>query len=44
MKNHTKITKDWNQFCKNLDQKNIILSPFCGDMPCEDKIKQDSVR
>uniref|UniRef100_A0A1B6CM59 proline--tRNA ligase n=1 Tax=Clastoptera arizonana TaxID=38151 RepID=A0A1B6CM59_9HEMI len=41
---HTKITRDWKEFCHHLDNKNIILAPFCGNIPCEDKIKQDSAR
>ncbi|CAG2065196.1 unnamed protein product, partial [Timema podura] len=41
---HTKQTKDWAQFCSLLDEKNIILSPFCGDTACEDRIKKDSAR
>ncbi|XP_013106972.2 bifunctional glutamate/proline--tRNA ligase [Stomoxys calcitrans] len=39
-----KHTKDWNDFCTFLDQKNLLLSPFCGEIPCEDKIKADSAR
>lgn len=39
-----KQTKDWSDFCKFLDQKNLLLSPFCGDISCEDKIKADSAR
>ncbi|XP_037952887.1 bifunctional glutamate/proline--tRNA ligase-like [Teleopsis dalmanni] len=41
---HTKITKNWSDFCMFLDQKNILLSPFCGETSCEDKIKADSAR
>lgn len=41
---HTKITKNWNDFCKLLDQKNLLLSPFCAETVCEDKIKADSAR
>uniref|UniRef100_A0A646QDB6 Bifunctional glutamate/proline--tRNA ligase n=1 Tax=Hemiscolopendra marginata TaxID=943146 RepID=A0A646QDB6_9MYRI len=36
--------KDWNDFCKKLDQRFIILAPFCGDISCEDKIKKDSAK
>lgn len=42
--NHTKITKNWTDFCKFLDAKNILLSPFCGEISCEEKIKGDSAR
>lgn len=41
---HTKRTKNWSEFCTFLDTKNIILSPFCGETPCEEKIKADSAR
>lgn len=44
LKNHTIVAKDWNQFCTELDKKNILLSPFCGEIPCEDNIKKDSAR
>jgi bifunctional glutamyl/prolyl-tRNA synthetase len=43
LKDHTKVTKDFVEFKKLLDAKNIILSPFCGDPECEEKIKADSV-
>lgn len=41
---HTKIVKSWSDFCNLLEQKNMLLTPFCGDMSCEDKIKADSAR
>ncbi|XP_058813875.1 bifunctional glutamate/proline--tRNA ligase [Topomyia yanbarensis] len=41
---HVKITKKWDEFLQFLESKNIIMSPFCGEIPCEDKIKGDSVR
>ncbi|XP_037944056.1 bifunctional glutamate/proline--tRNA ligase-like [Teleopsis dalmanni] len=41
---HTKITKNWSDFCMFLDKKNILFSPFCGETSCEDKIKADSAR
>lgn len=44
LESHTKVTKIWSDFCKILDQKNILLSPFCGEIDCEDKIKADSAR
>uniref|UniRef100_A0A7G3AAD1 Bifunctional glutamate/proline--tRNA ligase n=1 Tax=Lutzomyia longipalpis TaxID=7200 RepID=A0A7G3AAD1_LUTLO len=44
LNDHKKLTRDWNEFVKYLDAKNIILSPFCGDTACEDKIKADSQR
>lgn len=44
MKNHTVLLKDWSQFAVNLDKKNMILAPFCGDTSCEDRIKAESAR
>ncbi|KAI1729747.1 utp14 protein [Ditylenchus destructor] len=41
---HKKICLEWEQFGPLLDDKNIILSPFCGGMECEDKIKEQSAR
>lgn len=44
LKDHTKITKLWKELTVHLDAKNIILAPFCGEIPCEEKIKADSAR
>ncbi|XP_046992182.1 bifunctional glutamate/proline--tRNA ligase [Schistocerca americana] len=41
---HTKLTKKWTEFCQIVDQKNIVLAPFCGEVECEDNIKKDSAR
>lgn len=41
---HTKITNEWNEFKDLLDQKYILLSPFCGKIECEDLIKNESAR
>ncbi|EDV94976.1 bifunctional glutamate/proline--tRNA ligase [Drosophila grimshawi] len=41
---HTKLVKTWSEFCDMLEQKNMLLSPFCGDIACEDQIKADSSR
>lgn len=38
------MLKNWSQFCPELEKKNIILAPFCGDVACEEKIKADSAR
>ncbi|KAL7727828.1 hypothetical protein ACLKA6_019764 [Drosophila palustris] len=44
LKSHTKVVKAWSDFCNLLEQKNMLLTPFCGDTNCEDKIKADSAR
>lgn len=41
---HLKVTKNWNELTTSLDAKNIIIAPFCGGIPCEEKIKADSAR
>lgn len=37
-------TDDWGSFRKQLEAKNLILSPFCGAISCEDHIKAKSAR
>ncbi|XP_044315088.1 bifunctional glutamate/proline--tRNA ligase isoform X2 [Drosophila rhopaloa] len=44
MTSHTKKVNNWTDFCGFLEQKNILLAPFCGEISCEDKIKADSAR
>lgn len=41
---HLKISKEWTEFTNFLDTKNIIMAPFCGDIPCEERIKAESAR
>ncbi|CAK9797250.1 Bifunctional glutamate/proline--tRNA ligase [Anthophora plagiata] len=41
---HIKHANDWESFCSHLNQKNLLLSPFCGESSCEDNIKADSAR
>lgn len=35
---------DFEDFCNKVDQKKVILAPFCGEIPCEDNIKKLSAR
>ncbi|KAJ8980177.1 hypothetical protein NQ317_011422 [Molorchus minor] len=44
LESHKILLTDWSLFSPNLDKKNIILAPFCGDSDCEGKIKADSTR
>lgn len=39
---HMVQTKRWDEFCANLEKKNLLCSPFCGGIECEDQIKEDS--
>nr|XP_031826948.1 bifunctional glutamate/proline--tRNA ligase [Nomia melanderi] len=41
---HIKRVDNWDDFCPELNKKNILLSPFCGEISCEDNIKADSAR
>ena len=41
---HILVTCDWKEFCDGLDHKMIIMSPFCGCIPCEDLVKKNSAR
>ncbi|PNF14364.1 hypothetical protein B7P43_G03421 [Cryptotermes secundus] len=44
LESHTVECRDWSDFCAQLEKRNIILAPFCGSIPCEDYIKQESAR
>jgi hypothetical protein len=39
-----KVTTDWDEFYKLLDEKFILLAPFCGGIKCEEQIKDESTR
>ncbi|KAG5332324.1 SYEP ligase, partial [Acromyrmex heyeri] len=39
---HIKKVEKWSDFNPELNNKNLLLAPFCGDPACEDKIKEDS--
>ncbi|KYN04470.1 Bifunctional aminoacyl-tRNA synthetase, partial [Cyphomyrmex costatus] len=39
---HIKQVEKWSNFNPELNKKNLLLAPFCGDPACEDKIKEDS--
>ena len=44
LQNNTVTCYDFQEFCRCLDKSNIILAPFCGEIPCEEKIKALSAR
>lgn len=35
---------NFDDFCNQLEKKKVILAPFCGSIPCEEKIKKLSAR
>jgi hypothetical protein len=39
-----RICLDWDQFTPLLNQKMLLLSPFCGHPECEKRIKDQSTR
>ncbi|VDO65169.1 unnamed protein product [Heligmosomoides polygyrus] len=41
---HMKVCYDFEEFKSLLDEKFILLSPFCGEIACEDEIKKASAR
>uniref|UniRef100_A0A0N5A5F5 proline--tRNA ligase n=1 Tax=Parastrongyloides trichosuri TaxID=131310 RepID=A0A0N5A5F5_PARTI len=41
---HMKVCLKWDDFTPQLDNKCILLSPFCGGKGCEEKIKDGSQR
>ncbi|EPB73524.1 proline--tRNA ligase [Ancylostoma ceylanicum] len=41
---HMKVCYDFEEFKQLLDEKFILLSPFCGEIACEDEIKKASTR
>ncbi|QLQ78438.1 hypothetical protein HG537_0A06850 [Torulaspora globosa] len=41
---HRVIVEDWKDFVPNLNRKNVILSPWCGVMECEEDIKDSSAK
>jgi len=41
---HIKQIENWDDFSPELNKKNLLLSPFCGEQSCEEHIKADSAR
>jgi len=41
---HIKQVENWDDFSPELNKKNLLLSPFCGEQSCEELIKADSAR
>lgn len=41
---HRVIVEDWKDFVPNLNKKNVIISPWCGVMECEEDIKDSSAK
>lgn len=41
---HRVIVDEWKDFVPKLNKKNVILSPWCGVMECEEDIKDASAK
>ncbi|RWS15020.1 bifunctional glutamate/proline--tRNA ligase-like protein, partial [Dinothrombium tinctorium] len=41
---HLVVTDNWPEFVRKLDEKCIIMAPFCGGIQCEDEIKKNSAK
>ncbi|GMM36331.1 proline--tRNA ligase [Saccharomycopsis crataegensis] len=41
---HRVIVENWDEFVPALNNKNLILSPWCGVMECEEDIKDSSAK
>ncbi|KAK6894972.1 putative proline--tRNA ligase [Candida tropicalis] len=41
---HRVKVDEWKDFVPTLNQKNVILAPWCGDADCEDDIKDSSAK
>ncbi|CAG0920425.1 unnamed protein product [Notodromas monacha] len=44
MDSFTLVSDSWEEFCNKLNEKYMIMAPFCGDGDCEDLIKKESAR
>jgi len=44
LEDHTVILHDFKDFIPELDRKNVILAPFCGEPSCEENVKKESTR
>ena len=36
-------TEDWNEFLKLIEERKIVKTYFCGDVDCENQIKEETV-
>lgn len=38
----TSDASEWNEFMTKLNERKVILTPWCEDRKCEEKIKERS--
>jgi len=44
LKEHIAVADTWPELLQALDQKKIIMAPFCLEKACEENLKKDSAR
>ncbi|GIZ03900.1 hypothetical protein CEXT_245401 [Caerostris extrusa] len=44
MDDHLSVCYNWSEFVDKLDQRFILMSPFCGGIECEEQIKKESAK
>ncbi|CDW59860.1 Bifunctional aminoacyl tRNA synthetase [Trichuris trichiura] len=42
MDKFTVVVRNWKDFCARVDDKYIVMAPFCTNEDCEDQIKKDN--
>ena len=38
------VVESWDEVCQALDNKKLLLAPYCEQIPCEDLFKKESAR
>lgn len=38
------VVSNWEEVCSALDNKKLLLAPYCEEMECEDIFKKESAR
>ena len=38
------MVTNWDEVCSALDNKQLLLAPYCEQMTCEDLFKKESTR
>ena len=38
------VVETWDEVCRALDNKKLLVTPLCGETPCEELFKKESAR
>ena len=38
------VVSSWDEVCRALDNKQLLLAPYCEAVECEDLFKKESTR